>query len=423
MRWQRSIDSKARRLLDEVLKQPYGEHWWELRQLIRENPLELKTHGLVAQKMRFRDDDVPVYVHGLINQHGDKAIPLIEQLLLRPDLDCGGGDVAIVLELLADLPTSEMQVAALATNLLTTFKPEPPYKHPPFRSSDLKPDPDYFSPIADTVAGLLALAHRGESSGRVPEAYAWCLAQSQPSFYGLRLFYRLLKPTQTQQVLRAIQRLADGKGLFLARSRDIPGAAEHLALSHLDTDIGDIASLTRALLRSVDPEARGGAAAAFGMVGGREAIEALITALGDPWESVREAAAGALARLGSDALPALLEALRSGHHHNEDAYTELMRRASIPTRLWGDQRQVHWVQECAAEALGKMRDERAVDGLSTALNGEYSEWVRPSAAKALGAIGGPRAIDALRRAPRDVHPVVREAIAKALDAAEGRTGS
>jgi HEAT repeat protein len=70
------------------------------------------------------------------------------------------------------------------------------------------------------------------------------------------------------------------------------------------------------------------------------------------------------------------------------------------------------VPQKAAEALGRIRDPRAVEQLIAALKDEEI-GVREAAAKALGEISDPRAVEPLIAALRDKE--VREAAAKALD--------
>ncbi|MDD1710431.1 MAG: HEAT repeat domain-containing protein [Methanoregulaceae archaeon] len=69
----------------------------------------------------------------------------------------------------------------------------------------------------------------------------------------------------------------------------------------------------------------------------------------------------------------------------------------------------------AAESLGRIGDEHAVDSLILALNDE--DWrVRQKAAWALGRIGDPKALVPLRRALINETEGVKEIINEALDA-------
>ena len=116
-------------------------------------------------------------------------------------------------------------------------------------------------------------------------------------------------------------------------------------------------------------------------------VKGLIKALRNKDSGVRKAAAEALGKIGDQrAVEPLIEALR-------DEY-------------WR-------VREAAAEALGKIGDQRAVEPLIEALRDEV--WlVRCAAAEALGKIGDRRAIEPLIKALGDLYSDVREAAAEAL---------
>jgi HEAT repeat protein len=120
---------------------------------------------------------------------------------------------------------------------------------------------------------------------------------------------------------------------------------------------------------------------------GTPAVPALIQALGDSDSAVRCAAAWALGDLGDpQAMPALIQAL-------EDL-DEAVRRA-------------------AAKALGDLGDPQAIPALIKALR-DRSENVRRAAAEALGKLGDPQAMPALIQALRDSGWDVRRAAAEAL---------
>lgn len=69
--------------------------------------------------------------------------------------------------------------------------------------------------------------------------------------------------------------------------------------------------------------------------------------------------------------------------------------------------------EGAVEALGKIRDAKAVDVLGSLLERSYLS-VRLKVVEALGCIGGPRATELLRSALHDPSAAVREDAAKEL---------
>ena len=118
----------------------------------------------------------------------------------------------------------------------------------------------------------------------------------------------------------------------------------------------------------------------------------LLKALGGPAWVARKNSAWALGALNaSEAVPALIEALK-----DTDA---------------GVREQVAW-------ALGAIGDRRAVDGLVGALT-DSTPGVRKQAAWALGAIGDQRAVQGLMRALKDADAGVRKQAAWALGAIGG----
>ncbi len=126
-------------------------------------------------------------------------------------------------------------------------------------------------------------------------------------------------------------------------------------------------------------------------------INHLIVALDDPSNSVQELASYTLARLGQPSVDPLLDSLRSA--------TEGARRATTRTlgAIWDFPKIVELgtqdvpTRRRAAEALGKVGDNRAVLPLIAALR-DSDERVRIRAAQSLGRIGDSRAVDPLMRA-------------------------
>jgi HEAT repeat protein len=115
------------------------------------------------------------------------------------------------------------------------------------------------------------------------------------------------------------------------------------------------------------------------------------TLTGPAWVARRNAAWALGALKDSEAVPALIDALK-----DTDA---------------GVREQVAW-------ALGAIGDRRAVDGLVTAL-ADTTPAVRKQAAWALGAIGDGRAVAGLTRALKDADAAVRKQAAWALGAIGG----
>src|SRR2546422_597903 len=117
-----------------------------------------------------------------------------------------------------------------------------------------------------------------------------------------------------------------------------------------------------AALRDDNEALRDHAVASLGQLGGA-AIERLINLFADEGRVIREAARQAVVQVGADAVPALLEALR-----DDD---------------WA-------VREQAAEALGSLKDERAIEPLIAALK-DQDGAVRQAAVLALEKLRDPRA--------------------------------
>ncbi|MBI3303281.1 MAG: HEAT repeat domain-containing protein [Deltaproteobacteria bacterium] len=137
-----------------------------------------------------------------------------------------------------------------------------------------------------------------------------------------------------------------------------------------------------AALRDGDYSTQRAAADALGAIGDMRAIEPLVTAFKD--ERVWWAAMDALVRIGPAAVGSLVAALRDRDEN---------------------------VRGRAAQALGRLRDTRAVDPLMAALKDK--DWfVREAAAEALGRIGDVRAVGSLLALTAD--KAVAETAIKAL---------
>jgi len=135
----------------------------------------------------------------------------------------------------------------------------------------------------------------------------------------------------------------------------------------------------------------------------------------------RERAAEALIRLGTDAVPALVDALQTGDESLSRLYGRILLRIGPPALpfLTKALTTAHpLVRGRAAEILGMTRNDQVVPTLSEALRSEYYT-VREKAATALGSIGNPAAIDPLLKLLRDSVPEVRiaaiQAVAKFCD--------
>ena len=164
-----------------------------------------------------------------------------------------------------------------------------------------------------------------------------------------------------------------------------PAGAEELEKLSLD-------GLIRSLLDSTDPNVRQYAAYLLGQAKNPRAIEPLVHALADLDKSVREQAMLALSSLGKAAIEPLSEA---------------MKEPKWETRYR------------AAEALGKIADEKAVQPLIQGLK-DNREHVRYMAAKGLREFGDSDAMDPMIILLKDENNYVRMMVARALGAIGGK---
>ena len=150
---------------------------------------------------------------------------------------------------------------------------------------------------------------------------------------------------------------------------------------------------------------------------GTPAVPALIQALRDRSENVRFAAAEALGKLGDpQAVPALIQALGDSDWYVRRAAAEALVKIGTPAvpaliRALGDSDSD--VRAVAAWALVKIGTP-AVPALIKALGDWWSENVRRAAAEALGDLGDPQAVPPLIQALGDDWDAVRFAAAWAL---------
>jgi HEAT repeat protein len=165
-----------------------------------------------------------------------------------------------------------------------------------------------------------------------------------------------------------------------------PDGAEDLEKLNLE-------GLIKSLLDSTDPNVRQYAAYLLGQAKNPRAIEPLIHALADFDKSVREQAMLALSTLGKSAIEPLSEA---------------MKEPKWETRYR------------AAEALGKIADEKAVQPLIQGLK-DNREHVRYMAAKGLRHFGDSGATEPMIILLKDENSYVRMMVARALGAIGGKT--
>lgn len=165
------------------------------------------------------------------------------------------------------------------------------------------------------------------------------------------------------------------------------------------------------LLEDKSAAVRHHAAHTLGKINDPRAVEALMSVLKDSDHMVATRAAGSLKVIGdARAIPALAGILGHAHRETQTAVTEALERfgtQAVPAVLeaMNDPR---WpVREHAADVLGQIGDKTAVAALASALYD--TEWqVRFAAVTALWHIGGAAATAALREMPPDVDERVRE---------------
>jgi len=151
-------------------------------------------------------------------------------------------------------------------------------------------------------------------------------------------------------------------------------------------------------LATAPPLLQIGIAYTLGEVGDVRAVQPLVVRLRSENVEVRDAAAAALAQIGSPALRSLVLALRDPNWRVRAGATAALavlneRRAMYPliASLHDPYAQV---RAGAARALGNLRDSRAVEPLLNTLR-DAELLVRSQAAVALGRIGDERAVDPL----------------------------
>lgn len=149
-------------------------------------------------------------------------------------------------------------------------------------------------------------------------------------------------------------------------------------------------------------------------IGGKQGeARRLITQLADA--ARRDTAARGLISLGTDAAPALLEALQTKDQTLLLIYQQILSRipSASPSLIKILETAHPILRRRAADIFAINRDRSAVPALLDALQGEYFT-VRSRAALALGAIGDPKTIPALLPALKDRETEVRIAACLAL---------
>jgi hypothetical protein len=219
-----------------------------------------------------------------------------------------------------------------------------------------------------------------------------------------------------------IERWKSLSRFLVPRRRDRPGHADgngppgQAGDQPAPAPVMDIDSLLSAL-EVQDVRVRTAAIASLGRCRDRRALKHLMGLLGDGNRSIREAAVRALGASGKEAVEPLIEALGNPDWH-------IRMGSAIALRIIGDPRAVEplirtlsdesrFVRREVAKSLGRMGDPRATEPLIAVLE-DLDEGVRIRAAAALGKIADPRAIAPLTGILSDRNSELQEAAVEAL---------
>jgi len=190
-----------------------------------------------------------------------------------------------------------------------------------------------------------------------------------------------------------------------------PGNAGELEKQGLD-------GLVNALHNSTDPEVRRYAAYLLGKANNPRAIQPLIESLADFDKSVREQATLALSRIGKAAIEPLAEAMKEPkwetRYRAAEALGKIADEKAIQPLIQGLKDNRDHVRYMAAKGLKGLGDSRTIEPLVILLKDE-NVYVRMMSVRALGAIGGPQATTALNAALAvEKDEKIRAAITEAL---------
>ena len=192
---------------------------------------------------------------------------------------------------------------------------------------------------------------------------------------------------------------------------DKPEGAEELEKLNLD-------GLIKSLLDSTDPNIRQYAAYLLGQAKNPRAIEPLIHALADFDKSVREQAMLALSSLGKAAIEPLSEAMKEPkwetRYRAAEALGKIADEKAVKPLIQGLKDNREHVRYMAAKGLREFGDSDTIDPMIILLKDE-NIYVRMMVARALGAIGGTKVNTALARAlEAEKNDKVKEAIRESM---------
>jgi HEAT repeat protein len=176
--------------------------------------------------------------------------------------------------------------------------------------------------------------------------------------------------------------------------------------------------LAKALRDSTDPQVRQYAAYLLGKAQSPRAIQPLIEALADFDKSVRAQATLALSSIGKAAVEPLAEAMKEPkwetRYRAAEALGKIADEKAVKPLIQGLKDNREHVRYMAAKGLRALGDSDAIEPMIILL-GDENVYVRIMATRALGAIGGKKAVEALTRAlASEQDEKVRETITEAL---------
>ncbi|MGA2917258.1 HEAT repeat domain-containing protein [Methanoregula sp.] len=179
-----------------------------------------------------------------------------------------------------------------------------------------------------------------------------------------------------------------------------------------------IEGLVKALHDSTDPQVRQYAAYLLGKAQSPRAIQPLIEAMADFDKSVRAQATLALSSIGKAAVAPLAEAMKEPkwetRYRAAEALGKIADEKAVKPLIQGLKDNRDHVRYMAAKGLRGLGDSDAIEPMIILLRDE-NVYVRTMAVRALGVIGGKKAGEALTKALADEQDEkVRETITEAL---------
>jgi HEAT repeat protein len=176
--------------------------------------------------------------------------------------------------------------------------------------------------------------------------------------------------------------------------------------------------LVDSLHNSTDPMVRQYAAYLLGKAKNPRAIQPLVEALGDFDKSVREQAMLALSSIGKAAVEPLSEAMKQPQwetrYRAAEALGKIADEKAVKPLIQALKDNTDHVRYMAAKGLRALRDSDTIEPMIILLNDE-NRYVRMMAVRALGAIGGKNVKNALEKAlESEKDEKVREAIVEAM---------